>query len=352
MRGARAKSVDRSPWFRARIARTLRLVGLVALWSIAAPGCDPGTTAPPPARTERLGILADLVLFDRPASRGGAFFLDRFEATVGDWQAFVERVGISEAEGAAWNAESAPNCAATGVSLDGARRFARDRLGRLPTLDEWRFAAGAGDRFSFPWGDSTVRRSLYAATAELGLRSPVAVGTFASGAAEGVGGHAVYDLIGNAAEWTETLRDGPRRGLRDVLDPSRRLRRARVLSPFHWPYPETVLLGVLDDRVPRAVAPGLERSLQRAGVDGVIAWSTPAERSSLRGVRVATDPRTLLLRMARLRGEVTESERVALGSFLRQSRVRELLRAADSYEPGLLGEGGEVAAYLRRELRR
>jgi hypothetical protein len=81
--------------------------------------------------------------------------------------------------------------------LNEARELADVRGMRLLTAGEWMYVAAGSGLQSFPWGKT--RRLSVANTLELGLRRPVAVGTFESGrSASGC-----YDLIGNAMEWVE-----------------------------------------------------------------------------------------------------------------------------------------------------
>lgn len=81
--------------------------------------------------------------------------------------------------------------------LNEARELAQRRGMRLLSAGEWMYVAAGAGLQSFPWGKT--RRLSVANTLELGLRRPVAVGTFESGrSASGC-----YDLIGNAMEWVE-----------------------------------------------------------------------------------------------------------------------------------------------------
>ena len=71
-----------------------RLTTLALALTVGACGADPAAAddAPAPSlRSGRFGSLRDFVLLDRAdPSRGGALFVDRFEATQADWSEFAE----------------------------------------------------------------------------------------------------------------------------------------------------------------------------------------------------------------------------------------------------------------------
>jgi formylglycine-generating enzyme required for sulfatase activity/serine/threonine protein kinase len=88
------------------------------------------------------------------------------------------------------------------VSLDDAKAFAAWRSKRegvtyrLPTEEEWEYAARNGEQASlYPWGNSWANDS-----AVVKMVSPQAVGTFAGGKNR----WGVVDLIGNVWEWTSS----------------------------------------------------------------------------------------------------------------------------------------------------
>lgn len=96
------------------------------------------------------------------------------------------------------------------LSVAEARAFCQDRRGRLPTDDEWTFAAMGKTARRYPWGDTgaVCDRAAYGlATGPCarGATLPDTVGTRSRGASP----EGVFDLAGNVAEWTEA-NDGPR----------------------------------------------------------------------------------------------------------------------------------------------
>jgi formylglycine-generating enzyme required for sulfatase activity len=96
------------------------------------------------------------------------------------------------------------------LTLEQARAYCRDRGGRLPTDDEWTFAAMGRTGRRYPWGDTgaVCDRAVFGLVTgpcARGAKTPDTVGTRSRGAsAEGL-----FDLAGNVAEWTESP-SGPR----------------------------------------------------------------------------------------------------------------------------------------------
>ncbi|MGH7162020.1 MAG: formylglycine-generating enzyme family protein, partial [Planctomycetota bacterium] len=95
-----------------------------------------------------------------------------------------------------------PDLPVTQVTLEEARAFAAWSEARLPTSAELRYAATSAGFRLYPWGDEFDPRR--ANTRESGSAGPEAVGSRPLGASA----HGVEDLIGNAAEWTETPAEG------------------------------------------------------------------------------------------------------------------------------------------------
>lgn len=175
----------------------VRALWLAALAATSA--CDEAGGPNSLSRSGRLGSLRDLVLFDRAWEDGGAFFLDRFEATRHDFAEFADSPeGVAAGAIAQRAREEEGALPATGMDLRMARAFARWRRCRLMRADEWEHACTSDGRDVFPWGSR--RDPSRANTSDLGVFAPLPVGTFESGRLPS----GVYDLIGNVAEWTET----------------------------------------------------------------------------------------------------------------------------------------------------
>ena len=270
-----------------------RLRALLLL-SLALVGC---TESPAPAsglvaREGRFGTLRDLVLFERPADQGGPFFLDRFEVTRDDWAQYLGQPRASTPD-----ASTDGFLPQSGIDLPAARAFAAWRFCRLPRGEEWVYAATGNQAYSWPWGDAA--QTSRANTAELRLGKPTPVGTFESGRrADGP-----YDLVGNLAEWTESVpgqwfvEDPPFGAIASwpellVLGPWKNAR-TPALSVWLVPgqaLPPSWLVQSLSDRVPRLVVGSdfLSPMEQRT------AMRMPHDSGSSLGVRLAADPLSVL----------------------------------------------------------
>lgn len=87
------------------------------------------------------------------------------------------------------------------VSLKDATTFAEYVGGRLPTFQEWQFAARGYDNRTFPWGYEIDKPRCN--TAELGAEGTTPVGAFVDGKSP----FGCYDMMGNVWEWTSTPYD-------------------------------------------------------------------------------------------------------------------------------------------------
>src|SRR5262249_25274070 len=85
------------------------------------------------------------------------------------------------------------------ITLAEARSYARWKLCRLPRLDEAIHAAQAAGRSRYPWGGSA--EPWRCNTGELGLGHACPAGALEAGHGEA----GVYDLLGNVAEWSDSL---------------------------------------------------------------------------------------------------------------------------------------------------
>jgi formylglycine-generating enzyme required for sulfatase activity len=135
--------------------------------------------------------------------------VDRTEVSAGVFRAFAERAGYRH-EAQLPTDDSLP---ATGVTLADAIAFCAAAGGRVPTAEEWEFAArGVGGR-RFPWGDELpdgTRGNFCDSRCDQGWATPdhddgnaggAPVGSYPAGATP----EGVLDLAGNAREWTATL---------------------------------------------------------------------------------------------------------------------------------------------------
>ncbi len=128
------------------------------------------------------------------------FFIDKTEVTNEQYQKFIDATG--NAAPPAWNGnhfpEGAEKLPVTDVSWEDAVAYAEWAGKRLPTEEEWEFAARGPDERLFPWGNKIKPDTANVTTTEGEKREIMPVGQFIEGASP----FAVLDLIGNVWEWT------------------------------------------------------------------------------------------------------------------------------------------------------
>jgi formylglycine-generating enzyme required for sulfatase activity len=133
----------------------------------------------------------------------GAFDIDATEVTLERWHHCVQ-AGVCRAID-----EPEPGLPVIGIEPKESERYCRFENGRLPSGDEWLFAAMGAESRKFPWGATGLvcRRAAFGLEhgpcAEAG--GPDLAGTRPDGATP----EGVLDLAGNVAEWT-VERDGRR----------------------------------------------------------------------------------------------------------------------------------------------
>jgi eukaryotic-like serine/threonine-protein kinase len=145
-----------------------------------------------------------------------SFYLDKYEVTNAEYAEFIKDTGkpapaiapgVKGSYWEPWNGKNPPSgrerWPVANVSPNDAEAFAawlsrRDGVVyRLPTEEEWEFAARNGSKDSlFPWGNSWEdgRANIN------GKTSPVDVGSFPRGATV----NGVQDMVGNVWEWTSS----------------------------------------------------------------------------------------------------------------------------------------------------
>ena len=99
--------------------------------------------------------------------------------------------------------ESEPGRPVRNISPDEAQRFCAFAGGRLPTSDEWLFAAAGSTWRRYPWGNTGLvcRRATFGLVAGPCGRSDSGP-DFAGARPDGATPEGVLDLAGNVAEWT------------------------------------------------------------------------------------------------------------------------------------------------------
>lgn len=186
-----------------------------------------GSVADRVALGEVLGLLGDPRLrnpgdeeyWARVPGEADDVVIGRYMVTNAEFQAFVDAGGYSDGdhwseEGRAWlrsnqdswperaSAEDAatfvvPNQPVVGVSFHEASAFARFHGCRLPRFDERLWVVRGEERRPYPWGAPFGAGN--ANTKEEVIGRPTAVGLFRNDRTP----EGVYDLAGNAAEWSE-----------------------------------------------------------------------------------------------------------------------------------------------------
>lgn len=132
-----------------------------------------------------------------------AFYLDKFEITVGRYGKFLTATGNVRPpqEWETVNMQSDGDFPVVGVDWGDAASYCKWAGKRLPTDAEWEKAARGADERKYPWGDDapTSERARYGKP----YQNPVykdgvaRVGSYAKGASP----FGVFDLAGNVSEW-------------------------------------------------------------------------------------------------------------------------------------------------------
>lgn len=122
-----------------------------------------------------------------------AFDLDTTEVTQARWSSCAGCRKLDHSE---------PGLPVTGVSADEAEKLCLAAGGRLPSADEWLFAATSASVRRYPWGQT----GLVCRRASFGLvEGPCAIGAdrpeLAGARPDGRSPEGVLDLSGNVAEW-------------------------------------------------------------------------------------------------------------------------------------------------------
>lgn len=139
--------------------------------------------------------------FERPSFSVtvNPFFIDRTEVTNEEYLIFVNSTGHRTPPN--WRdgryPERQERYPVINVSWEDARSYARWANKRLPTEEEWEFAARGADGRKYPWGDSWLPEMANAAGVLGRIRE---VGSFPKGASP----FGVLDMAGNVWEWTDS----------------------------------------------------------------------------------------------------------------------------------------------------
>lgn len=168
-------------------------------------GPEPGCVTP----NRRVPIAAGKVTigptdWDGPATSEArtiavrAFFLDRVEVTVHRYRRCLDAGACDQLP-----LSSEPGVPLTGATLEQAARFCAFESGRLPTSEEWIFAAAGPEGRRYPWG----AHGLVCRRAAFGLvngpcREEATGPELAGLRPDGATPTELLDLSGNVAEWS------------------------------------------------------------------------------------------------------------------------------------------------------
>src|SRR5215216_5000996 len=140
--------------------------------------------------------------YERPAHKVAVapFFMDSTEVTCEQYQQFVRATGHRLPP--PWTNNSYPPGSAklpvTGVDWYDADAYAKWVKKRLPTEEEWEFAARSNDGRRYPWGNNWIRGAANAGDSS--AQQLVNVGNYPTGKTPS----GLMDLAGNAWEWTSS----------------------------------------------------------------------------------------------------------------------------------------------------
>jgi oligopeptide transport system ATP-binding protein len=173
------------------------------------PQTPEGAQNPPPGMayipggTFKMG-RNDGAVYDKPAHDVTVrpFFMDIYEVTNEEYAKFIQATGYKPPP--TWKGGVMPADAGrkpvTGLIYDDAEAYSRWAGKRLPTEEEWEFAARGTDGRLFPWGGDKWDKTKALANANAVSKAVMEVGSFK----DGVSPFGIYDMAGNAWEWTST----------------------------------------------------------------------------------------------------------------------------------------------------
>jgi formylglycine-generating enzyme required for sulfatase activity len=144
-----------------------------------------------------ISIAGEVGIFDTYTVTLAPFWIDKYEVTI---EQYTKYMSLCMNEGSCWQIDLSynpslvddPQKPQVGVPWYDAHRFCSIRNARLPSEEEWEYAASGPENFPFPWG-----RHFEPSNVDLDKTYPI-------GTKEGnVSWVGVYDMAGNAGEWVD-----------------------------------------------------------------------------------------------------------------------------------------------------
>ncbi len=128
------------------------------------------------------------------------FYIDKLEVTNQDYSEFIRQqrrqAPVNWVDGAYSPGEA--KFPVVNVSWFDARDYCEWRGKRLPTEQEWEFAARGKENLLYPYGNQW--KPQFSNAGETNLKKPQAVGSYPDGASP----FGIMDMAGNVAEWTDS----------------------------------------------------------------------------------------------------------------------------------------------------
>ncbi len=161
-----------------------------------------------------------------------AFWIDKYEVTNFQMLDFAIKdryVGEGAKEGKDWRLLATPDKALVPVQLvtyNDAEAYCKAQGRRLPTEEEWEYAARGTKGNAYPWGNDWVDGR--SNTAEAGPLKPVNVGEY-----DDVSQFGVHDMLGNVREWTSSWYSPYPGNPKKDPEAGKRRHVVRGLSPNH-----------------------------------------------------------------------------------------------------------------------
>lgn len=155
------------------------------------------------------------------------FFMDAYEVTCENYKKFIDATNYQSPKG--WSGNNFPVGKArfpvTDVDWDAANAYAKWAGKRLPTEAEWEFAARGTDGRLYSWGKDWEAGMANAEKVNWGM---VAVGSY-----KGASPFGIYDMVGNAWEWTATTLEPYPNGTMPDIDAAKNIER-KIIRGGSW----------------------------------------------------------------------------------------------------------------------